>query len=40
MQLWRPEFEMDGIQAVGTIAYQYRYVIDYERETVQVTHFF
>jgi len=33
MQLWRPEFELDGIiQAVGTIAYQYGYIIDSERE--------
>jgi len=36
MQLWRPEFELDGIiQAVNITAYEYRYIIDYERETVQ-----
>jgi len=32
MQLWRPEFELDGkIQAVGTTDYQQGYMIDSER---------
>jgi len=35
MQLWRTKFELDGINSgVGTIAYQYGYIIDDKRTSV------
>jgi len=35
MQLWRPEFELDELNSIDTIAYKYGYIVDNEKEMVQ-----